>query len=251
MDLAVYRQNPEERERTDRLLDLVPHGRHSLLDVGSRDGFVAKRLRDRFSRIVALDLEKPEIDVPSIETTSGDVTALQFEDNTFDTVLCAEVLEHIPPPHLQTACAELMRVVRRDLVIGVPFKQDLRALKTTCPTCGRINPPYGHINVFDHDKLYELFAGAKPLRTDLVGSEHFITNSVSSLLMTAGHNPSGSYEQEEPCMHCGAQITPPASRPLYRRLCSRLAHCLVRLQRLVIPPHPKWIHVLFEVPGAN
>ncbi len=40
------------------------------------------------------------IDHPRVEAVQGDVTALQFADNEFDAILCAEVLEHIPEPGL-------------------------------------------------------------------------------------------------------------------------------------------------------
>jgi 2-polyprenyl-3-methyl-5-hydroxy-6-metoxy-1,4-benzoquinol methylase len=48
----------------------------------------------------------------------GDLTALDFDDDSFDLVLCLEVLEHIADP--TPALAGLSRVCRGDIVLSVP-----------------------------------------------------------------------------------------------------------------------------------
>ncbi|RJQ86172.1 MAG: class I SAM-dependent methyltransferase [Desulfobacteraceae bacterium] len=52
--------------------------------------------------------------------TGGDVTSLPFADNSFDLVVCSEVLEHIPDH--QRAITEIVRVLKTDrhLVVSVP-----------------------------------------------------------------------------------------------------------------------------------
>ncbi len=49
-----------------------------------------------------------------------DITALPFEDNSFDVVLCSEVLEHIPDD--DKAMSELVRIVKpgKTLAVSVP-----------------------------------------------------------------------------------------------------------------------------------
>jgi hypothetical protein len=106
-------------------------------------------------------LEIPLVNHPKVISTKGDVTRLNYIDDEFDLVLCCEVLEHIPTYLLSTACKELARVTRGDLVVGVPYQQDLRSGQTTCPNCKLINPPWGHVNTFDEFKLAELFPEMK------------------------------------------------------------------------------------------
>jgi glycosyltransferase involved in cell wall biosynthesis/predicted SAM-dependent methyltransferase len=50
----------------------------------------------------------------------GSIVGLPFEDESFDTVVCSQVIEHIPDT--QAAVAELLRVVRRGgrLILGTP-----------------------------------------------------------------------------------------------------------------------------------
>lgn len=52
---------------------------------------------------------------PRHHITNGSLTALPFDDNTFDGILCTEVLEHIPDDRL--AARELARVARPGALI--------------------------------------------------------------------------------------------------------------------------------------
>lgn len=156
-DLSTYRSSPAEQERIADLFALLPSSGALALDIGARDGFLAMKLAERFDEVVALDLDKPEIDHPDIEPVQGNVTDLEFAENQFDAILCAEVLEHIPEHLLARACHEIARVARNKVVVGVPYRQDLRCGRTTCNICGRTNPPWGHVNSFDEDRLRSLF----------------------------------------------------------------------------------------------
>lgn len=244
-DLLAYRASDSEQSRIADLFALVPARGACALDIGARDGYLSKRLADRFGRVVALDLERPRIDHPRIECVAGDVTRLAYGDGAFDLVLCAEVLEHIPPDRLAQACAEIARVTRGVAVIGVPYRQDLRACRTTCRACGRTNPSWGHLNRFDESVLDRLFAGMTPVRRSYVGTSTLRTNGVSTWLMDLAGNPFGSWDQEEPCVHCGAPIGEPPPRGPVQRGATRVADLLNRLQATVQRPHANWIHVAF------
>jgi 2-polyprenyl-3-methyl-5-hydroxy-6-metoxy-1,4-benzoquinol methylase len=104
MNLDLYRNSEREQQRIHSLLALVPQGRTTVLDVGARDGYISRRLSERFARVTALDLEQPRFIIEGVTALKGDVTSLDFQDESFDTVLCAEVLEHVPPARLQRAC---------------------------------------------------------------------------------------------------------------------------------------------------
>jgi ubiquinone/menaquinone biosynthesis C-methylase UbiE len=66
----------------------------------------------------------------------GDIESMPFADATFETVVCTEVLEHVPHP--ESALAEMRRVLRPGgLLLGsVPARSwiwRLRFLSSTCP----------------------------------------------------------------------------------------------------------------------
>jgi SAM-dependent methyltransferase len=251
MDLSEYRNTEREIARTESLMALAQPGLGLVLDIGARDGHMSLLLTHRSTEVTALDLEKPEIDHPKVRCVRGDVTDLEFPDDYFDLVLCAEVLEHIPPALLSRACSELSRVAKRYVLIGVPYKQDLRAARSTCRTCGGRNPPWGHVNRFDERRLHALFPRCKPLRTEYVGIAPPRTNAVSALLMDLAGNPYGTYTQHEPCIHCGAHLLPPGPRNLPQKVCTRLAVNGMRLQRRFSKPQASWIHLLLAKEGRG
>lgn len=102
MDLTDYRNKDIEKARTSDLMAIVPNDcRGVALDIGARDGWFSVMLAEKFDKVTAIDLEKPSIDHPRIQCVKGDATNLDFVNETYDLVFCAEVLEHIPPKELK------------------------------------------------------------------------------------------------------------------------------------------------------
>jgi len=250
MDMEAYRRSALEQERIGSLLSLIPLSVESVMDAGARDGYVSRLLATRCQEVTALDLETPKIDHDQIRCVRGDITELDFEDNSFDMILCAEVLEHLHAPSLAAACSELQRVTAEYLLIGVPYQQDTRLGCTTCYTCGHTNPPWSHVGVFDESKLQELFDGMEIVATALVGSHKQRTNALSTWLMAKAGNPYGTYVQDEPCAHCGSKLKDPPPRDFAQKVGTKLAVQLNELQSRLLPPRPIWIHVLLRKPRA-
>ncbi len=97
----------------------------SILDVGCGEGFTLHRLKMRGigSKLEGIEYSKAAIELgkktyPDIKITEGSIYELPYEDNTFDLVLCTEVLEHLEDP--EKALKELVRVSKKYLVISVP-----------------------------------------------------------------------------------------------------------------------------------
>jgi len=246
MNSKINRESKREQERISNLIDLILHKGDIALDAGTRDGFLAILLAEHFKTVIALDLQKPEINHQRILPIQGDVTNLGFQNNSFNLVLCAEVLEHIPAHLLSNACSELSRVTKEYLIIGVPYKQDLRAGQTTCSYCGKKNPPWGHINSFDEFRLKELFPEFTPVKINLLGSKQIYTNFVSAFLMDLSGNPYGTYKQKEVCIHCGKELKRPLEIKLWQKILNKIAFSLRKIQQVFTKSNPYWIHILFK-----
>ncbi len=236
-----------EQERINNLIEIIPKGYSTLLDIGARDGYISSLLTPYFKGVTALDMEKPCLAKGNIVAVKGNATNLEFPDDSFDVILCTEVLEHISPRLLNKACNEMIRVARNFVVIGVPYKQDLRSGRTTCSYCRRKNPPWGHVNSFDQDKLKELF---EPLRLE---SLSFVgkcawkkTNAFSTFLMDLAGNPWGTYNQKETCLHCGRKLIQRNHRNVLQKVLSRIAYLISNTQAYFTPSGPTWIHMVFK-----
>ena len=250
-NLERYRASEQEKARTADLMGVLPRGRATVLDVGARDGFFSKLLTEYFVSVTALDLEKPSFDYPGVVTVAGDVARLDFADDSFDCVVCTEVLEHVRD--VKAACREIIRVARHEIVIGVPFRQDIRVGRMTCGACGSVTPPWGHVNSFQEKDLLKLFRECRVISKSFVGTSTEATNALSTILMDLAGNPWGTYDDELKCLHCGFRLTAPRGRrTLGSKICSALALRIDRVQALWTRPHSNWIHFVFaKQPGIS
>jgi SAM-dependent methyltransferase len=96
----------------DEVLRLSPE---SVLEVGPGSGLVTGWLRHAGVQTTTVD-----VDSSVAPDVIGSVTDLPFDAQSFDVVLCAEVLEHLPWEDAEHALRELRRVARGGAVVSVP-----------------------------------------------------------------------------------------------------------------------------------
>jgi ubiquinone/menaquinone biosynthesis C-methylase UbiE len=250
LDLSEYRASPAEQQRESDLMRLMPNSGRAALDIGARDGYYSLLMAERFDHVVALDLTKPEISHPGIECIGGNAQKMPFNDKSFDFVFCAEVLEHIPTAILPQVCQEIQRVAKDIILIGVPYKQDIRIGRTTCHHCGKVSPPWGHLNSFDEKKLAKLFSACSFQEISFIGSNSERTNWISTKLMDFAGNPYGTYRQEEGCTHCGQRLIQPSGRSIVQQVATKLAVSLDRASKPFTKAHGNWVHVLLQKDSA-
>ena len=153
-------------------LDLQPG--QLVLDMGAGAGRHAFEVYRRGAHIVALDYSLADLEdvsglfaamgtageAPagtSATTVNGDGTRLPFPDDTFDRIICSEVMEHIPDD--SAAARELARVLKPGGTIAV-------TVPTWLPekVCWAINDEYhapfvegGHVRIFTEASLRRRF----------------------------------------------------------------------------------------------
>jgi len=96
----------------------------SLLDVGCGEGFVAQRILSKHS-LDYTGIDQSDLAItharqqnPTGRFQCASAYALPFQNNQFDTSICAEVLEHLDEP--EKAIEELCRVTRGTVIFSVP-----------------------------------------------------------------------------------------------------------------------------------
>jgi hypothetical protein len=246
MRLTQHQTSFQEQERILDLTRIIPKGRSSVLEIGARDGYMSKIISRFFDSTTVLDIEKPNFFDENIVKVQGDVTNLEFMDNSFDVVLCSEVLEHIPYEFLKKACSEISRVAKHEVVIGVPYEQDLRVGRTICSSCDKKNPPWGHVNVFNENILSDLFSALQKKQVTFVGETFSKTNVLSAMLMGFAGNPWGTYNQEEGCIYCDSKLTAPSDSNIFQKICTKIASKINSVQECFMSPRPIWTHMVFE-----
>jgi SAM-dependent methyltransferase len=153
-----------------------------VLDMGCGGGRHAFALYRRGADVVALDRSagdlveveqmfaamRAEGEVPAgarAQAVRGDAYALPFEDDSFDAVIAAEILEHLPDD--ETAMAELFRVLRPggQIAVTVPRWGPERV-------CWALSDAYhanegGHVRIYRGDELTDRLtrAGLVPVGT--------------------------------------------------------------------------------------
>ncbi|MCG8617925.1 MAG: class I SAM-dependent methyltransferase [Desulfobacterales bacterium] len=90
-----------------------------------------------------------------------DITAMPFDSESFDVVLCSEVLEHIPDD--ETAIDELIRIVKpgRTLAVSVPRAWPERI-------CWKLSDEYfnanmGHVRIYSQKEIIEKIQSRGPV----------------------------------------------------------------------------------------
>src|SRR5215472_14563493 len=161
-----------------------------LLDLGCGGGRHAFEAVRRGARVVAMDTDRGELDrvaamfagmaqageIPAgaaARVVPGDATCLPFADGTFDKVIAAEVLEHLPAD--QAAMNEIARVLRPGgmAAVTVPAWMPERV-------CWRLSDDYhnnegGHIRIFTRRELV-----TKLTRSGLTVSGHHFAHALHS-----------------------------------------------------------------------
>jgi len=153
---------------TARYDELGVRGGDAVLDLGCGFGRHAFEAARRGASVVALDAGRDEVlgvratfaamvDAGELSSEAlavavqGDALALPFADETFDRVICSEVLEHIPND--LGAMAELARVLRRGgtMAITVPRRGPERINWALSEAYHSV--PGGHIRIYSRRVL--------------------------------------------------------------------------------------------------
>lgn len=113
--------------RVSYVFDMLARGRR-VLDVGVGSGQLINALATSrmHSGVVGVDItthSKFIRQTDAFEMKRMNVADLKFEDDSFDTVICMEVLEHINRSTFLAGLRELRRVCRTQLIMTVPFEE--------------------------------------------------------------------------------------------------------------------------------
>ena len=119
-----------EAEALIRLSEIGPNRR--VLDVGCGSGWFTRRFAATGASVTGLDNDAAMLDYAHIQDASilyisGDMLALPFPDKSFDVITAVTSLCFVPDEHC--ALAEIVRVARRRIVLGLLHRDSLLYLR--------------------------------------------------------------------------------------------------------------------------
>jgi 2-polyprenyl-3-methyl-5-hydroxy-6-metoxy-1,4-benzoquinol methylase len=108
--------------KIDWILSHIDLRGKQVLEVGAGNGYFSASLND-ISRLTVLDLAEQQLSQnPTTRKQLGSVYELPFGDNTFDAVICSNLLHHLDRPHV--ALDEMRRVARTYVVVSEPSRSN-------------------------------------------------------------------------------------------------------------------------------
>jgi 2-polyprenyl-3-methyl-5-hydroxy-6-metoxy-1,4-benzoquinol methylase len=144
------------------ILSRIDSNIKSILDVGCGRAWLAGELSVNGVFVCSLDasLTNPAkaLELYPNENHAGivaDAVNLPFSENSFDSIVASEIIEHIVEP--QKFVHELMRCLKPGgkLIITTPYKEVLRY--SLCIHCNKMTPVNAHLHTFDEIKLKNLY----------------------------------------------------------------------------------------------
>jgi ubiquinone/menaquinone biosynthesis C-methylase UbiE len=124
-----------------------------ILDIGAGSGALIRFLKSKGFRAKGVDLYSTSDDIQQ-----ASITNLPFADESFNTVFCCDVIEHLANEQIDKGLGETARVLKKTghLIITTPYNEDLELNSVVCPECGHEFHRFGHLQSFDEKKIAEL-----------------------------------------------------------------------------------------------
>ncbi len=138
----------------------------TVLNIGIGSGTLERLAASHKVNIHVLDPNERSIARLRAELELGDrakvgvAQSIPFDDDTFDTVVMSEVLEHLDYETVLTALKEVMRVLRPGglLWASVPYRENIDTVMVACPKCGEVFHRFGHVESFNKERLRRVLA---------------------------------------------------------------------------------------------
>lgn len=111
--------------------------RATILDIGCAEGNLTLPLAKLARHLTGIDISNDRIkkakynaiknNIKNVSYVQGTANKLNFRDSSFDVVIFAETLEHLPEDQIEESIDEIKRVLKKEslLLIGTPRKREV------------------------------------------------------------------------------------------------------------------------------
>ncbi len=224
--------------RINKTVSLIPPEVKSILDVGCGDGAVTNSLV-RSHDVTGIDVSDEAIKHFKGKAHIGSLEDLPFPNQSFDLVVSAEVLEHLPVSIYQASLKEMQRVAKSYIIVSTPAHERLETGFVNCFYCGCVFHRNHHVRTYDTAAHKQLFPDFLLQKT--IPIESFTVRTKLSLGIQ--HNLFGIYlyNKNTVCPLCNT-IRPPTRRSKLQSVALLLPRSI---DRIFGKKRSRWIASLF------
>jgi len=126
VDYTFERRKREQEPLISLILRLKNIKEKSVLEIGAAKGFMCKVLNNSGYKTIGIDVSEYVCKLSEGRVFRASLTHLPFKDKTFEIVICADVLEHIPYKILRNHIGEIFRVSKRYVIVTLPFLHNIK-----------------------------------------------------------------------------------------------------------------------------
>jgi 2-polyprenyl-3-methyl-5-hydroxy-6-metoxy-1,4-benzoquinol methylase len=129
----------------------------NVLELGGGDGSLYRHflsLYGKNKRLTSIDLVPKDKHVEK-----GDVTDLSYPPESYDTIICADLIEHLNDDDLIKCLKNVNNVLKLEGygIFNTPNNEDLARNVVICPDCGKKFHRVGHCQQFNKKRVLSLF----------------------------------------------------------------------------------------------
>mgnify|MGYP001266221578 CR=1 FL=1 len=161
----------ENRRLHEAIIAETPGNTRRILDVGCGNAWVAGHFCPLGVSVFSMDISTVN-PVKAIKKYPfdrhfgivADVYALPFRESTFDCIIAAEIIEHVPDPAAFIRC--LLKVLKPggSLIVTTPYNEKI--VYTLCIHCNRPTPLHAHLHAFTESKILDLLPADRRLKAN-------------------------------------------------------------------------------------
>lgn len=135
-----------------------------VLEVGPGNGIVANLLKNNGIDVKTIDLDRGNNPDYAEDISSN----LSISENCFDTVLCCEVLEHLPYSKFSSALKNMWKISRKNVIITLPYtsKGTIKIrihIPLTSVSYLKLFTPFPHKHIIEGEHYWEIGKEGYPL----------------------------------------------------------------------------------------
>lgn len=177
-----------ERNRLNqKIIRLINAHSKSILDVGCGNGWLSKKMQNDHNNIISLDIAYINVKKtlmnqphPNHFGIVADVFHLPFPNDTFDTIIASEVIEHTYDPKRFIDCLFQILKPGGQLIISTPFNEKIPL--SLCVHCNKPTPRSAHLHSFNEANIKEFIPSKVRIwETEIFSNQYLLKTRINLL----------------------------------------------------------------------